>query len=458
MNDVVNDVAHTVAHEVTERAGDGATADPAVAAAPRARTGLRRLVLFLPGHDPTPMSYHHGRFANQAGRFGALWSFTVDVGPRVDAGARPFAQWTVTSAGPNWRATTDYRILAWDDIVRTLDARPDPVRLWRGLGGLTDFLFGGAARGYFRASPRYGFFFFFPYLMVLLFALGGLIAGGLAFLLLAGPLGTGGAALAGAAVGLAAFFALFRWPGRHWRLHQALDDWDLARDYLHGKTPSLDARLDDFAAGLVAAAQSGTYDEILLVGHSLGATLILAVIDRALDRDPALAAGPTRIGLLTCGATIPKLALHARGEKVRRQAARVAGTPGLTWVEYQGRHDAINFYKFHPVTLRPAGFDAIEGSAPLLRNANIKHMLTPQKLKRVRKRPMRVHYQFLLANERQASYDYFMFALGPLGFADLTARPEGPLGRFAQDGALVDGTLIDGTLIGGTSAGGAPTA
>lgn len=442
MNDVVNDVADGAADGAVLGAAPEAAAGARPAGGPDGHAGLRRLVLFLPGHDPTPMDYHHGRFANQAGRFGTLWSFRVEVGPRADDGRQPFARWNVTTEGPNWRSTTDYRILAWDDIVRALDDRPDPVRLWRGLGGLTDFLFGGAARGYFRASPRYGFFFFFPYVMVWLFALGGLIAGGLAYWLLAGTLGTLLAALAGGAVGLAGFFALFRWPGRYWRLHQALDDWDLARNYLHDATPSVDARLDAFAGVLVAAVQSGVYDEIVLVGHSLGATLMLGVLDRALDREPGLAAGPTRINLMTCGATIPKLALHARGEKVRRQAARVANTPGLTWVEYQGRHDAINFYKFHPVTLRTAGFDVIEGSQPLLRNANIKHMLSPEKLKRVRKRPMRVHYQFLLANERRASYDYFMVALGPLGFADLTARAEGPLGRFAPDGALIDGAQI----------------
>ncbi|WAC27784.1 hypothetical protein [Ancylobacter sp. SL191] len=434
MNDVVNEAADGAA----DRAASGARA----AGGPAPRVGTRRLVLFLPGHDPTPMDYHHGRFANQAGRFAKLWSFKVEVAPRGDDGTRPFARWDVTTEGPNWRSQTDYRILCWDDIVRALDDRPDPVRLWRGLGGLTDFLFGGAARGYFRASPRYGFFFFFPYVMVWLFALGGLITGGLAFWLLAGVLGTMLAALAGVVAGVATFFGLFRWPGRFWRLHQALDDWDLARNYLHDATPSVDARLDEFAGVLVTAAQTGAYDEIVLVGHSLGATLMLGVLDRALDRDPHLADGPARLCLMTCGATIPKLALHARGEKVRRQAARVAGTPGLIWVEYQGRHDAINFYKFHPVTLRTAGFERIEGSQPLLRNANIKHMLSPEKLKRVRKRPMRVHYQFLLANERQASYDYFMVALGPLAFADLTARAEGPLGRFAQDGSLIDGALI----------------
>ncbi len=418
-------------------AADGLPHADEAGGAPATGRTLRRLMLFFPGHDPTEMDYHHGRFANQAERFGALWSVGVQVSPRLDDGAQPYARWAVEAHGPNWSTRTDYRILRWEDIIQKLDARPDPVRLWRGLGGLWDFLRGGAARGYFRASPRYGAFFFFPYLICALFLTAGLAAGGLvlwgAGLFLPAPLAWAG----GIAAGIGTFFALFRRPGRDWRLHQALDDWDLARDYLHDATPHVDARLDRFAQVLVDAVSAGDQDEIILVGHSLGATLMLGVIDRALDRYPGLADGPTRLNLLTCGATIPKLALHAKGGKVRRQANRIAQTPGLTWVEYQARHDAINFYKFHPVTLRRASFDVPEPSPPLLRNANIKEMLTHAKLRRLRWHAMRLHYQFLLANEQKAPYDYFMFALGPLAFAELASRPEGPVGRFAADGSLI---------------------
>ncbi|MFD2032312.1 hypothetical protein ACFSKM_22135 [Ancylobacter dichloromethanicus] len=136
-------------------------------------------MLFFPGHDPTDMDYHHGRFANQAERFGRLWSVEVAVTPRLDDGAQPYARWDVEARGPNWSTRTDYRILRWEDIIGALDSRPDPIRLWRGFGGLWDFLRGGAARGYFRASPRYGAFFFFPYLIAALFLGAGLLVGGL---------------------------------------------------------------------------------------------------------------------------------------------------------------------------------------------------------------------------------------------------------------------------------------
>ncbi|MCJ8142707.1 hypothetical protein MKI84_07230 [Ancylobacter sp. A5.8] len=398
----------------------------------------RRLVLFLPGHDPTDMDYHHGRFAHQAQRFASLWSFGVEVSGRIDDGAAPLARWDVRTHGPNWRQETEYGILRWEDIVVELDDRPNHVRLWRGFAALIEFLINGTAGRYVKASPRYGGFFFFPFVIIALFAAAGALAGGIAAALAAPFVPTIAAVLLGALVAAGVFMGLFHQPGRRWRLHQALDDWDVARQYLRGEVAILDKRLDRFADIVIEKLRSGAYGEILLVGHSLGATLMLGVLDRVLDREPSLAAGPVRLSLLTCGATIPKLALHPQGERVRRQAARVAGAKGIHWVEYQARHDAINFYKFHPVTLTRSEFDMENLGAPVLRNANIKTMLTPEKLRKLRWSTMRIHYQFMLANERPASYDYFMFALGPIRFSDLTYSPDGPIGHFAPDGSRRD--------------------
>ena len=399
--------------------------------------GRRRLVLFLPGHDPTDMDYHYGRFANQAERFAALWHVDVAVSERLDDGTEPSARWTVDTHGPNWNSQTDYRILRWDDIVVALDERTDFVRLHRGLRALWEFLVNGTAGRFFKASPRYGFFFAFPFFIVGLFALAGLLAGWGAAALVEWVMPDAISILVGIAVAVLVFMGLFHQPGRRWRLHQALDDWDLAREYLRQRVPTLEARLDEFAELLVTAVHKRRYDEILLVGHSLGATLILGVLDRALALDPHLCEGPTRVNLMTCGATIPKFALHPGGQRMREQSARVAAAPGLCWVEFQARHDVISFYKFHPVSLWRTEFDDTTHGLPTLRNANIKQMLSKEKLRKLRWQAMRIHYQFLLANERPAGYDYFMFALGPLPFTVLAFLPEGPIGQFGPDGALL---------------------
>ena len=51
---------------------------------------------------------------------------------------------------------------------------------------------------------------------------------------------------------------------------------------------------------------------------------------------------------------------------------------------------------------------------------------------------MRLHYQFVMANERRTAYDYFMMVCGPIPFARSVLASKGPAELIAMDGALID--------------------
>jgi len=119
------------------------------------------------------------------------------------------------------------------------------------------------------------------------------------------------------------------------------------RQRLHSRSgPDIDTRLDRFAETLVARAREGAVDEIVLVGHSLGAMLVLDVCVRALARNADFGRRGVAVSALTIGATIPKFALHPRAQGVRRTIARIVAQPSIGWTEYQSRADTISFYKF----------------------------------------------------------------------------------------------------------------
>jgi pimeloyl-ACP methyl ester carboxylesterase len=237
-------------------------------------------------------------------------------------------------------------------------------------------------------------------------------------------------------IALAAFVALMRWPGQRWRVAQGLADWIFARDYMLGRRPDIEARLDQFAARLIACVRAGEADEIIIVGHSLGATFVVDLLARALARDPELCRRGPAVAVLTIGATIPKLALHPAGARLRQCASKVAAEPSLFWVEYQARDDAISFYRFHPVALRAV---APQGDAeqPLVRRTQFHEMMAPETFRRHRWDFMRLHYQFVMANERRAIYDYFMIVCGPLSLKQIATAPGGPGDAIAADGALI---------------------
>ncbi len=390
----------------------------------------RRHVFFLAGYDPIDLRSQHSRFRREAAKFEKTWGIAAGVSEMEVSGAGE--RWSLTTHGPGWTTSTIFEPLDWHDIVAADLARPPIPRLAQGLITFFDFVLTGAAARYFTASWRYGLFFVMPFFNLLMFAAIG-IGAGVAAAHLAGT-GVLASVVITLVIAAVIFAALTRWPGRKWRTDQALADWIFARDFMHGRRRDVEDRLDSFAKRIIAAAQANEADEILIVGHSLGATMAVEVVVRALEQDAQLTGRGPKISLLTVGATIPKIALHPAGKKLREGMARIAAQVGIFWTEYQARRDPISFYKYDPLALR--AFEANEaGRKPWIRLIGMKDMLSPATFKRHKLNHMRLHYQFVMANECRASYDYFMLLAGPAPFAYVSELPGGMLNAYGEDGS-----------------------
>src|SRR5260370_1433167 len=272
-----------------------------------------------------------------------------------------------------------------------------------------------------------------PFRNVFLFAALAILAGDYVGTAVAAALASTLAGIAAAAAAaLLVFAALMRWPGKRWRVPEALADWIFAREYMLGRHPKMNARIEAFVAHVVACARRADVEEIVIAGHSLGAMVAVDVLARAFDRDPALGRHGPKLNLLTVGATIPKLALHPRGAWLRESARRLAAEPSLTWAEYQARDDFISFHKFDPVKLtrlpspspppqagedksicppRLAGEGREGGDGPIIRRVQIHQMLSAPTLRRLRFAYMRLHYHFVTPNPRPPASSHFFLIL-----------------------------------------------
>lgn len=387
-------------------------------------TVRRRIVFHLGGYDFVPPTEQHRIFARELQRFARNWNLTAstDPAPKVDLLS---GTWTATTAGPDWRCTTSYRVWRWDDLVRAELDRSHVRRLGRALATLIDLLVTGTLWRYFRRFWPTVLFFGFGYGgLALLAAVGGAVA-----LVVGGSLGL--------AAGAVTSGALFLATARRWRLAQALDLWSFVSVYVRPeRRAEIDARVDAFAHALVAALQEPDTDEIVIVGHSWGSTLALAVLARALTLAPHLGRRGPPVRLLTVGTFIAATGLHPRGTAVRA-AAQVVATSAVDWAEYHACDDAMNFYKVDPVTF-DLRRDYPPGSRPLVRRVHVRDMLAPATYRRFQRRWLRLHYQFLMANDVRAPYDFFMFACGPLSFTAIVAAPRGPAEFIGPDGRWLE--------------------
>ncbi|MDB5632359.1 MAG: hypothetical protein JWR49_1214 [Tardiphaga sp.] len=392
----------------------------------------RRHVFHIGGYDPILPDTQLARFRRSLSSFQKTWNVSASA-PGPAGSNQVSSSWQAETSGPNWTTKTSYEMLRWDDLILQDHARGMLSRLGASMVTLGDWIVTGTLFRFMRSSWKYAGFFLFPYLWVTAFAL---LGAGVGFVLtwLTGLHGAS-AFIVGAVVAVAIFAGLLHWFGWRRPINHVFDDWIFSRQFVYGQRPLMDARVDEFAKAIVARAKLADVEEIVIVGHCLGAALVMESVARALKLDPDLTRhGPT-ICVLTVGATIPKFALHPAGKSVRAATQAVANETSIRWAEYHARDDAISFYRFDPVTLKRVGRDRGDGR-PNIRRVQMHTMMSPESFKRHRFNFMRMHYQMVMGNDQRSQYDYCMVICGPLPFDEINA-PAGGVGRFGTDGALL---------------------
>ncbi|HZY16747.1 MAG TPA: hypothetical protein VFE74_08970, partial [Ramlibacter sp.] len=195
-----------------------------------------------------------------------------------------------------------------------------------------------------------------------------------------------------------------------------------------GELPELERQIDRHAARLAQRLREGLDDEVLVVGHSSGTMLAVAIVARALAQlEPAGASRRPGLSLLTLGQCIPTLGLLPPAQQFRRELLAVATCPDVHWVDFSAPPDACCFPLVDPLQAcgiaRPAGGAA----APLLLSPRFSRMFEAGDYARRKRDKFGLHFQYLMASDRPAGYDYFAITAGRLALAQrygaVAARP-----------------------------------
>src|ERR1700712_859404 len=136
----------------------------------------RRHVYHIGGYDPITPELMLERFRFSMSHFQNNWNVKgTDFG--LNPSTNVSASWNAEASGPNWKTKTTVEMLRWDDLILKDFERGPVSRLLGGGHTLVDFIRTGTFVRYLRSSWRYTIFFVYPYMMVLLFAVAGLVAG-----------------------------------------------------------------------------------------------------------------------------------------------------------------------------------------------------------------------------------------------------------------------------------------
>jgi hypothetical protein len=394
-----------------------------------------RHIIYVQGYDPRGLAQYYRMFRTELRKFGRLYQLTATISPPQRTPDGETASWTIETKADDWQTRTSYDFLRWEDLIQRDLAAP----IWRTvLHAMLIYwrlVFGGTIARFWRAHWRFATFITYPHFVLFLEALLSLgiafgVAKGLQALDIPDPVCIAAAAI----VFLATIRTLLKYTENRTYLRYLLSDTIWTWEFSHRRRPDWDERIDRFAQHLVDVARSSDAEEIVVVGHSSGSFLGAEILARALKLDPALGRHGPRIVLLTIGGNFPIVGFHAASTDFRDHLRLLAIEPSIDWIDCQSRKDVMNFYPFDPVAGH--GIDA----GPSRRNPTIvpvrfREIIKPEHYNLFRWQFFRVHFQFVMANERPHAYDFFMIVCGPIPLSERMARPEAALAIATGDPA-----------------------
>ncbi len=374
-------------------------------------------------------------FRTELRKFGRLYQLAATISRPQVAPDGEIASWTIETKAGDWQTRTSYNFLRFEDLIQRDLAAPIWRTVLHAMWIYWRLVFGGTIARFWKAHWRFATFISYPHFLLFNGAIWSL---GLAFAFEKGLEALGIPSLfstaAAAAFFVAALGTLLKYTENRTYLLYLLSDTIWTWEFSHRQRPEWDQRIDRFAQYLAKVARASDADEIVIVGHSSGSFLGTEILARALKLDPALGRNGPRIVLLTIGGNFPIVGFHAASQDFRDHLRLLAVEPSIDWIDCQSRKDVMNFYPFDPITGHGIDVGASRRN-PTIVPVRFREIIKPENYNLFRWKFFRVHFQFVMANERPHAYDFFMIVCGPIPLSERMAHPEAALIAATGDAA-----------------------
>ena len=386
-----------------------------------------RHIIYVQGYDPRGLAQYYRMFRTELRKFGRLYQVNTTLGRPQSRSDDEITSWTIATEAEGWKTRTTYDFLRFEDFIQRDLASPIWRTVLRAVFFYWRLVFNGTMGRFTRANWRFATFITYPHFILLLEALA---VAAFAFVFEKGLQALGLPLFVTAPLASALFIAvlglLLKYTENQTYVLYLLCDWIWTWEFAHKQRPEWDERLDRFADYLCSVARTSCADEIVIVGHSSGSFLGTEMLARALRRDGALGRHGPRIMLLTLGGNYPIVGFHAAAQHFRDHLRELAIEHSVEWIDCQARKDVMNFFQLDPLASHGIEVGATRCN-PKIVPVRFREIIDASHYDLFRWQFFRVHFQFVMANERPHAYDFFMIVCGPVPLRERMASPEAAL-------------------------------
>lgn len=385
---------------------------------PTDRRISKRLVLYLSGFDPRGPAQFARTLARQSAKWSALTDVAVDLGPRQSP--LPLVKcWKMTAQHTGSRVTTDVAFLEWDDLIRANWERNTLKAYLHGIIAFAQMAIRGVVARAYARDAGFAVTLALPFLVAVAFmAVAAAIVVSL-LALLAWPIGINLVALLPLALACVAGWwlaaNLYRtnaaWIGRITRFTMRDAGQQVA---------GLGERREQLAKAALAMIDGDAYDEVLLIGFSLGTPLAASIAARMIRQRPALAEPGSTFSMVTLGQTIPMLSDLPEAGWFRNDLSALGGNPALNWFDISSKPDGACYAATNPLSFLNGTKNI---ATPHLISAQFHKSIAADRMNAARRERMLMHFFYLDSPDypdiHSGGYDFYSMLLGHM---DMTSR------------------------------------
>ncbi|MFO0988700.1 MAG: hypothetical protein U1F37_15270 [Alphaproteobacteria bacterium] len=363
---------------------------------------FRRAVFFIAGFDPNGAQYLYWLFRQEIGKDNALYGRTTRIG-RLATDGDGLPGWHVETADAGRPVTVDYTVLSPRQVVVGNYYVRDVFRL---IAAYVLALIGFARSGaipYLRKAPLPAILaILYVFLAVPGFFWIGTTLAHWPMQLLPDSIGDTWRLIGRLAGGLIFLQAVYLAERAIW-LYFFVSALRMLTLQAAGRAHALDRMVEDWTRIVAARQNARRYDEVLVVGHSIGSIQGIEMAERLMG-DPAFAG---RLGLLTLGSADGLLSCQRNATRFHAATAAVATAPDLVWVEYWAPTDAICRGWIDPVAFAGLDLGGRPQRGPAMRKVDLGAMYPGLNPRRVPLNLVKQHFLYLSAGAARTDYSYF---------------------------------------------------
>ncbi|MAS87306.1 MAG: hypothetical protein CMH30_04935 [Micavibrio sp.] len=359
----------------------------------------RRKVFYISGFDPRGARHYHNLFVNEAERFNQKIDGDLTVSSRVKESDEEIS-WQTIYENEQGTTVSDHTMLGWDDIIRQ-NWLKDPFKLFtKSIHAYIDNITIADWQTALKLSRAPIITLGYPVLV--LFVLGLLIFSFSQYLFFFTT--NIWLCLAGLAILFFLAYKLFSIVKAPWLLRLFIINNKMA----HGPVKDIEDRIDLFAAIIQDTADRDKYDEILLIGHSNGATFLAPIISRLIKKGVPL----NKIRIISLGHCIPLVSLSKKA-LYYKEHLKTAASRDFLWLDIGAVADGTCYAMIGPYK---GAIDETDIKTELvLKSPRFHASYDKKKYKTMKLNKYAFHFLYLTCPDTLGNYDYFTMTTGHLG-------------------------------------------